>query len=818
MAKKVLIVGGVAGGASCAARLRRLDEDAQIIMFERGEYISFANCGLPYYIGDVIKRRENLLLQTPESFNSRFNVDVRVKSEVIKINRDQKTVTVKGKNGKTYDESYDVLVLSPGSTPLKPPIEGIDHERILSLWNIPDMDKIKNIMDEKKPKSAVVVGGGFIGLEMAENLTEAGLEVTIVEMLDQVMAPVDFDMAQVIHKHLTDNGVKLVLGDGVQSFKDNKGCVTVTTQSGRKVDTDLVILAIGVRPNSELAKDSGLEINKRGGIIVDDHMLTNDKSIYAVGDAVEVTDFVSKQQAMIPLAGPANKMGRMAADNIAGMDRAYNGTMGSSVAKVFDLTVANTGQNQKQLDAQGLVINKDYKVTILHPLSHAGYYPGGTTLTLKVLFDMKGKVLGGQSVGLDGVDKRIDVLAAAMRFGATVYDLEELELCYAPPFSSAKDPVNMAGFSAENILNGNVDNITYAELEEAKNGATLLDVRTKAENDMGHIPGNVNIPVDELRDRISELDKSKPVIVYCAVGIRAYIACRILIQNGFKNVRNLAGGYTTYRVVDPDYSNREPAAQPQKDVKIMDEKINTSATIVVDACGLQCPGPVMKLYAAMEKANDGDVINIKSTDQGFFTDAAAWCARTKNTYIKGEREDGVFSVFIQKGCVGEACNIDTAAHGNDKSIVVFSGDLDKAIASFIIANGGAAMGRKVTMFFTFWGLNILRKTEHVKVKKGFLERMFGMMMPRGVKKLGLSKMNMMGMGSVMMKYIMKKKNVQSLQELVDSAKESGIRMVACTMSMDVLGITKEELIDGIEYAGVASYLGAAESGDTNLFI
>ncbi len=823
MAKKVIIVGGVAGGASCAARLRRLEEDTQIIMFERGEFISFANCGLPYYIGDVIKRRENLLLQTPESFNARFNVDVRIKSEVTAVNRDKKTVTVKDAEGKTYDESYDVLVLSPGSTPLKPRIEGIDHERILSLWNIPDMDRIKDIMDEKNPKSAVVVGGGFIGLEMAENLNEAGLDVTIVEMLDQVMAPVDFDIAQMIHKHLTDHGVKLVLGDGVQAFKDNKGSVTVTTQSGRAIETDMVILAIGVRPNCELAKDSGLEVNQRGGIVVDDHLLTSDKSIYAVGDAVEVTDFVSKQKAMIPLAGPANKMGRMAADNIAGMNRTYTGTMGSSVAKVFELTVANTGQNQKQLDAQGLVINKDYKVTILHPLSHAGYYPGGTPLTLKVIFDMKGKVLGGQSVGVKGVDKRIDVLATAIHFGATVYDLEELELCYAPPFSSAKDPVNMAGFSGENILNGNVDNITYAELEQAKKGATLLDVRTKAETDMGSVPGNVNIPVDELRDRIGELDKSKPVIVYCAVGIRAYIACRILIQNGFKNVRNLAGGYTTYRVVDPDYSNQDTTSQPKKDVKIMDEKINKNsanikATIEVDACGLQCPGPVMKLYTAMEKAKDGDIINIKSTDQGFFTDAAAWCARTKNTYIKGERQDGVFSVFIQKGCEGDACNIDTAAHGNDKSIVVFSGDLDKAIASFIIANGGAAMGRKVTMFFTFWGLNILRKTEHVKVKKGFLERMFGMMMPRGVKKLGLSKMNMMGMGSVMMKYIMKKKNVQSIQELVDLAKENGVRMVACTMSMDVLGITKEELIDGIEYAGVASYLGAAESSDTNLFI
>jgi len=818
MAKKVLIVGGVAGGASCAARLRRLDEDAEIIMFERGDYISFANCGLPYFIGDVITSRDKLLLQTPESFNARFNVDVRVGSEVMSIDRNKKTVSVQEKGGKTYDESYDVLVLSPGSSPLKPPIDGIDHDRIMSLWNIPDMDRIKGIINDTEPKSAVVVGGGFIGLEMAENLTEVGIDVTLVEMLDQVMAPVDYDMAQILHKQLTDHGVSLVLGDGVKSFEDNNGLVTVNTQSGRTIEADLVILSIGVRPNSELAKSSGLELNKRGGIVVDDHLLTSDKNIYAVGDVIEVVDFMSKDKTMIPLAGPANKMGRMAADNICGMDRKYNGTQGSSVAKIFDLTVANTGLNQKQLDAAGKVINKDYKVTIMHPLSHAGYYPGGTTLTLKVIFDMDGKVLGAQAVGYDGVDKRIDVIAASIRFGATVYDLEELELCYAPPFSSGKDPVNMAGFSGENILSGTVDNMTVAELKDLGKDTIILDVRTKVENDMGNIPGHVNIPVDDLRERIGELDKSKPVVVYCAVGIRAYIACRILKQNGFKDVKNLAGGYTTYRVVSPDYSQKKVAPKPKKAGKIMDEKINSSNTIVVDACGLQCPGPVMKLYQAMETANDGDIINIKSTDQGFFTDAAAWCARTKNTYIKGEREGNVFSVFIQKGCEGEACEIDVAARGNDKSLVVFSGDLDKAIASFIIANGGAAMGRKVTMFFTFWGLNILRKPEKVKVKKGFLEKMFGMMMPRGASKLGLSKMNMLGMGSVMMKYIMKKKNVHTLQELIQAAKDSGIRMVACTMSMDVLGIEKEELIDGIEYAGVASYLGAAENSDTNLFI
>jgi len=554
MGKKVLIVGGVAGGASCAARLRRLDESAEIIMFERGEYISFANCGLPYHIGGTIKDRDELLLQTPESFNARFGVDVRINSEVVSIDRENKKVVVKGKDGKEYMEAYDVLVLSPGSTPLKPPIPGIENERILTLWSIPDMDRIKKLIEEKKPKSAVVVGGGFIGIEMAENLADLRIDVTLVEMMDQVMTPLDMDMAQIVHKHLEKKGVKLVLGDGVKSFEDSFGTVSVNTQGGRKIESDLVMLSIGVRPNSELAKQCGLEMNKRGGIVVDNGLLTSDKSIYAVGDAVEITDFITKQKAMIPLAGPANKMGRMAADNICGRGREYKGTQGSAVAKVFDLTVANTGLNQKQLEANGKKINVDYKVTILHPASHAGYYPGGRSLTLKVIFDMDGKILGAQSVGFDGVDKRIDVIAAAIRFGATVYDLEELELCYAPPYSSAKDPVNMAGFSAENVLNGTVDNITYDEIKDLKENQVLLDVRTIGEVERGAVPNSINIPVDELRDRIDELDKSKEYIVYCAVGIRAYIACRILSQNGFKNHKNLAGGYSTYRVVSKDYT------------------------------------------------------------------------------------------------------------------------------------------------------------------------------------------------------------------------------------------------------------------------
>jgi peroxiredoxin family protein/rhodanese-related sulfurtransferase/TusA-related sulfurtransferase len=687
------------------------------------------------------------------------------------------------------------------------------------------MDKIIDALKVTHAKKAAVIGGGFIGIETAENLKEMGLEVTLVEMQNQVFPPIDFDMAQIVHKHLADNGMGLILGDGVKSFADNGSSVTVETQQGKKLDVDVVILAIGVRPNSELAVDAGLEVNGRKGIVVDESLRTADSDIYAVGDAIEVVDYITKEKAMIPLAGPANKMGRMAADNICGRNRKYKGTQGSSVAKVFELTVANTGVTEKTLNSLGKKINEDYKVTVIHPKSHAGYYPGGMPMTLKTIFDLEGTVLGAQCVGYDGVEKRIDVIAAAIRFGATVYDLEETELCYAPPFSSAKDPVNMSGFYGENILSGTVNNVTFQELADMKD-VVYLDVRTVPEVSAGCAEGCVHIPVDELRGRLDELDKSKTYVVYCAVGIRAYIACRILMQNGFDNILDLAGGYTTYKVMVEDFSDISPKhsggpddsvapAPPEKSEKT---EIHVEVTKKVDARGLQCPGPIMQLYQAMEEVENGDTINVLATDPGFFSDCAAWCARTKNTYIKGEKIDKHYAVWVQKGCEGEECAIPTVKPHDDKAMVVFSGEFDKVMAAFIIANGAAAMGRKVTLFFTFWGLNALRKEEKVPVKKGFMEKMFGIMMPRGSKKLKISKMNMMGMGTAMMKKIMKDKNVTSLEDLIQSAMDSGVRIVACTMSMDVMGITEEELIDGIEYAGVASFLGASESSDTNLFI
>lgn len=550
--KKVLIVGGVAGGASTAARLRRVDETAEIIMFERGDYISFANCGLPYYIGGAIEDREELLIQTPEAMKERFNIDVRVKQEVVSINRENKSIVIKKvETGEIYEESYDNLVLSPGSSPIKPPITGINRHNVFTLWNIPDVDSIKAFVEEHDLKTATVVGGGFIGLEMAENLHAIGLQVSIAEMADQVMAPIDFDMAQVLHKHLIQKSVKLYLNNGVKEFLPNpinEFATDVVLSDGTKLESDIIILAIGVRANSELAKQCGLAVNERGGIIVDEYLRTSDQSIYALGDVIEVEDYINKVQTMIPLAGPANKQGRIVANNISGTQETYKGTQGSSVAKVFDMTVANTGTSEKLLKRLGKQYGVDYKIALVISGSHAGYYPGASSMFLKLIFDMKGKVLGAQAVGFDGVDKRIDVIATSIRFGATIYDLKELELAYAPPYSSAKDPVNMVAFIAENILTGKMDPIRPEEISSIDlEKSILLDVRTVGENSRAHIPNNVLIPVDELRERLSELDPSKEIIIYCAAGLRGYIASNILKANGFRT-RNLLGGFNFYSV------------------------------------------------------------------------------------------------------------------------------------------------------------------------------------------------------------------------------------------------------------------------------
>ena len=553
---KTVIIGGVAGGATAAARLRRLDEKAEIIILECGEYVSFANCGLPYYIGGVITDRRDLTLQTPQSFKARFNIDVRVLNEAVKVSPDTKTVTVKNlRTGETYEETYDNLILSMGAEPIRPNIEGADGSNVFTLRNIPDTLKIKNYIDTAKPRSAVVIGGGYIGVEMAENLAQAGLKVAIVELADHLIAPLDFDMAADVHRYIKSKGIYLHLNNGVKAIKGN----TVILQNG-EITADMIIMSVGVRPETAIAKDAGIELNLRGSIVVNNKMQTNIPDIYAVGDAVEVEDFITKKPAFIPLAGPANKQGRIAADNIAGYESTYTGTQGSAVLKLFDMTVATTGLNEKSATASGV----DYDKTYTYSASHATYYPGAAQMSIKVLWDKKTlKIIGAQIVGFDGVDKRMDVLATAIRFGAKITDLTALELCYAPPFGSAKDPVNMLGFVAENIVSGKLKQFFWHDVENLpRDGSVfLLDTRTPYEVMQGKIDGFVNIPLDSLRERIDEIPKDRPVYVHCHSGLRSYLACRILTGNGY-DCYNLAGGWRLYESVInertvPEYSCKD---------------------------------------------------------------------------------------------------------------------------------------------------------------------------------------------------------------------------------------------------------------------
>lgn len=819
MKRKIVIVGGVAGGAGAAARLRRLDEKAEIVMFEKGEYISFANCGLPYYIGGVITERDKLLVQTEEKMEERFNVDIRVKSEVTKILRDTKEVEVVS-GGQSYRESYDYLVLSPGAEPIMLPIPGNNKKGIFTLRNMADVDRIKDFVTTEKPTSAIVMGGGFVGVEMAENLKHTGMDVTLVEAADQVVGPLDLEMARIVEKSLMENGIKLALNDGVMEFSGDDR-IDVLLKSGRKLTSDLVIMAVGVTPETKLAREAGLDLGELGGIKVDENLKTSDPFIYAVGDAIEVKNLVSGLSTLIPLAGPANKQARIVADNICGRETKYQGSQGTSILKVFNLTAAATGNNEKVLKKADMAYLKSYT----HSGSHAGYYPGALNMVVKLLFAPNtGKVLGAQIVGDKGVDKRIDILATAIRHGLTVYDLEELELAYAPPYSSAKDPVNMAGFVASNMLKGDMKVTYWDELDEHQGDGVIIDVRTKVEYENGHHPEAVNFPLDSLRENLDQIPKDRKLLVYCKIGLRGYLASRILSQKGF-DVYNISGGYDLLQA--QKYHGEKTINLDEQMTRIEDPRVDASIettsrgkVIKIDACGLQCPGPIMRVYKEIANILPGDVLEVCATDPAFASDVRAWCQRTGNKLIEVKKIDMGHVACIMKGMEKEQTALpqQVVELPQGKSMVVFSGDLDKAIASFIIANGAAAMGRKVTMFFTFWGLNILRKDVVVPVNKNLIEKMFGMMMPRGSTRLSLSKMNMGGMGAKMIRGIMKKKNVYSLEELIEQAKSQGVKLVACSMSMDIMGIKQEELIDGIDIGGVAAYLAEAEECNVNLFI
>ena len=816
---KYLIVGGVAGGATAAARIRRNTEKAEIVLFEKGDYISYANCGLPYYIGVLISDRDRLFVQTPEAFGKRFNIDVRVRSEVTAINTARKEVTVRTAEGDTYTETYDKLLLSPGASPVRPPLPGIDSRGIFTLRNVADTDNIKQYMQQHDVKRAVIVGGGFIGLEMAENLHHAGAEVSVVEMANQVMGPIDYSMAALVHEHLLQKGVKLYLEQAVESFEETPGGVIVRFKSGIRLQAELVILSIGVRAETRLAVEAGITIGEMRGIQVNQYLQTSDESVYAVGDAIEYPHPLTGKPWLNFLAGPANRQARIVADNMVFGNRvAYEGAIGTSIAKVFDLTVASTGLPAKRLKQMDI----PYLSATIHSGSHAGYYPGALQMSIKITFSPDGgKLYGAQIVGYDGVDKRIDEYALTIKRGGTVYDLTELEHAYAPPFSSAKDPVAVSGYVAGNILCGKMTPLYWRELVKTDmSEVTLVDVRTPDEYALGHISGAVNIPVDDLRARMSEIPADKPVLLYCGVGLRGYLASNILKENGYRDVRNLIGGLKTYNAAIA------PVPVPCEDKNTGDKeessRCSSSATapaktIRVDACGIQCPGPILKLKNSMAELQTGEQLEVLATDAGFPRDAEAWCRSTGNRFLSSEAVNGVYHVCVEKAAVKNMPQ-ETKSGEKNKTLILFSDDLDKALATFVLANGAAATGGKVSIFFTFWGLNVIKKERKPTVQKDFFGRMFGWMLPSSSLKLKLSKMNMGGIGTRLMRHLMQQKGIDSLESLRDQAIANGVEFIACQMSMDVMGIKKEELLDNVTIGGVATYMERAEGANVNLFI
>ncbi|HAR63653.1 MAG: pyridine nucleotide-disulfide oxidoreductase [Candidatus Margulisiibacteriota bacterium] len=823
---KYIIIGGVAGGATTAARLRRLDEKAEILLIERGENISYANCGFPYYVGGVIAERDKLFVQTPASFNQRFNIDVRVKSEAIDIVRSNKTIKIKkADSGEVYEESYDKLVFSPGATAIKPPIPGIDEQGVFTLRSVEDTDRIKQYMAQGHPTKAVIVGAGFIGLEMAENLRHKGIEVTIVEMAEQVMNMLDFEMAAQVHQHLRSKNITLHLKDSLRSFAREGNTIVIQLSSGKEIRCDMVILSLGIKPDSALASKAGLKVGAFGGIEVNEFLQTSDPDIYAVGDAIEFLNPIINIKMPTYLAGPANKQGRIAADNIVGGNKKkYAGSISTAIAKVFDLSVATAGISEKIAKKYGV----QYYASITHGASHAGYYPDSTPLTIKIIFAKNdGQLLGAQVIGQEGVDKRIDLLSTIIKNKGTIYDLEEIEHAYAPPYSSAKDPVNIAGFVAENILTSATKVIHWEELISLKSDDIfLLDVRTPEEYSIGNIDGSVNIPLDTIRNNLDKISKTKKIVIYCAVGLRGYLASRILDQNGFKEAYNLSGGYKTYSAATKKHSNEDTSkVYIGKDDTIYQTDPNEKMQIangtitIVDATGIQCPGPIIRLKSEMDRIKENEQLKIIVSDKGFANDVASWCNVTGNKLISLEQQSTKIIAIIEKSTQGVTHSMtDIDVKKDRKTIIVFSDDLDKALAAFVIANGAASMGKKVTMFFTFWGLNVIKKLQKPKTNKDLMGKLFGMMMPTSSLGLKLSKMNMLGLGTFMMRLRMNFKKVDSIEQMIDTAIKSGVDLVACQMSLDVMGVNKEELLDGVQIGGVAMYLEAAEKSNLNLFV
>ena len=774
-------------------------------------------------IGDEIKERDILFVHSPQSFGKRYNIDVRVHNEALSIDSVNKTVSIKNESGEIYTETYDKLLLSPGSVAVKPDINGIETDGIFTLKTVEDTDKIKSYINNNGIKRAVVIGGGFIGLEMAENIHHLGIDVSIVEMTDQVMGPVDYSIAAHVHQHLTAKGVSLYLNKGVTGFEKAENEIILTLNDGSTLSADMVILSIGVRPNTMLAKSAGIEIGQTGGIKVNEYLETSVSDIFAVGDVIEYEHPILKTPYLNNLATPANRQGRIVADNMAkDIKTAYEGAIASAVAKVFDLTVATTGVPAKRLSKMGI----KYASSTTHGHSHASYYPDSFPLTIKITFDPNtGTLYGAQGVGVDGIDKRIDQAALVIKNGGTIYDLMRIEQCYAPPFSSAKDPIAIAGYVAGNIISGDMPVIYWNEIDKLNpDKSIIVDVRTPEEFAFGAIKGSVNIPLDEIRERLGEFPNDKDIILTCAVGVRGNTALRILIGHGFKNVRNLSGGYKTYSVATAAIKNpakNKPTMIQNNQQENNEDKSSPKSenkNIKINACGLQCPGPVVKIKQAMDTLSAGDTVEITATDPGFSRDAEAWCKSTGNKLVSNYTDKGKYIVTVEKS--SPKCELIT--HGNKntngKTFIMFSDDLDKALATFVLANGAAATGAKVTIFFTFWGLNVIKKVSKPKVSKDIFGKMFGFMLPSHSGKLSLSKMSMFGAGDKMMRHIMNNKNIESLENLRQMAIDAGVEFIACQMSMDVMGVDKAELLDNVTIGGVATYMQRADEANVNLFI
>lgn len=803
--KKILIVGGVAGGATTATRLRRLSEDYEIIVFEKGDYVSFANCGLPYHLGGSIPNRESLILQTPESLKTRFNLDIRIKSEVTQIFPNEKKIKIKNET-KEYFENYDYLVLSPGAKPIIPNIEGINNKNIFTLRNIADMDRIKSKLSENI-KSIAVIGGGFIGIECAENMKNLGIDTTLVEANSQILSNFDKEMANILENEIRDKGVNLILNDGVTRFETLDNSINVFLKSNTCVTVDAVILAIGVTPDTIFLHNSGIALGEKGHILVNSKLKTNYEDIYALGDSILVENYVTRETSFIPLAGPANRQGRIVADNIFGKNKDYIGSLGTSIIKVFDFSGATTGINEKLAKT----LNLDYEKIYLHPNNHATYYPNASQISIKVLYEKNSKeILGAQAIGIDGVDKFIDTIATTLKFNGTIDDLAELELAYAPPYLSAKSPANMVGFIGQNIEENLFTQIFVDELENFNpEHHFLIDVREEVECINNVLKNSINIPLTKLRNSLNSIPKDKEIWVYCAVGLRGYLACRFLSQNGY-NVKNIAGGIKTSSLI----FNNSTKVENSKNSTLS----NSSNIEYIDLSGLSCPGPLVTIKEKIETLKNGEYLKVKVSDSGFYNDIKSWCKVTNNTLLDIKKDNNSTFATIQKGSISANKNENIIINENSESvtIVVFSGDLDKAIASFIIANGALALGKKVTMFFTFWGLSIIKK--RTLSKNNILEKMFSFMLPKNSLSLPVSKMNFFGIGAKMIRYVMKSKDIMSLEELMNKSIENGVNLIACSMSMDVMGISKDELLENIEYGGVGQYLGEAQNSNTNLFI